>query len=132
MPRTKRKEPPPLESFTINVNNEDIICEVRDGSCKLVYRGSHKRDAYDEKIDSVMEKVVNDYLTPNGRKRVPSSRDYLATSTDFAAQVEIWGFGGINGEDNSPLRKKLYHDVKKHLTIFENAIKAKQNEKNTE
>ena len=132
MPRKKREELPPLESFTFTFNNEDIICEVRDGSCKLVYRGSHKRDEYDEKIDSVMEKVAYDYLTPNGRKRVPSSRDYLATGTDFATQVEIWGFGGINGEDNSTLRKKLYHDVKKRLTIFENAIKAKQNEKNTD
>ena len=131
MPRTTRKEPPPLESFTINVNNEDIICEVRDGSCKLVYRGSHKRDEYEDKLWSVMEKVVDDYLTPQGRKIIRiKNNDYLGNVKKFVTKVELWGYGAKDGGDDSALRKKLYKDVIKQLAIFENAIKARQEEKN--
>ena len=125
MSRPKTVQPLPLSSFSFYSGIMLIEVEVRDGTCYLIYRGSHKRDAYDEKLWKVMEHVVNDYLSVTGRKFVPRDRDYLLSATDFATQVEIWGYGGLNGEDNSALRKKLYPDVKRELKVYQNAINEK-------
>jgi hypothetical protein len=125
MPRAKTIQPLPVSSFSFYYGILLIEVEVRDDTCYLIYRGSHKRDAYDEKLWRVMEHVVNDYLSVTGKKFVPKDRDYLLSATDFATQVEIWGYGGVNGEDNSALRKKLYPDVVRELQVYQNAIDEK-------
>jgi hypothetical protein len=129
MPRPKTIQPQPLSGFSFYHGILLIEVEVRDGTCYLIYRGSHKRDAYEEKLWKVMEHVVNDYLSVSGKKFVPKDRDYLLSATDFATRVEILGYGGLNGEDNSALRKKLYLDVKRELKVYQNAIDEKM--KNT-
>ena len=129
MPRKKTVQPPPISSFSFYHGIALIEVEVRDGTCYLISRGSHKRDKYDEKLWEVMEHVVNDYLSVTGKKFVPKDRDYLLSATDFATQVELWGYGGLNGEDDSARRKKLYSDVKRELQIFQNAVV--ENLKNT-
>ena len=125
MARPKTIQPQPISQFSFYYGILLIEVEVRDGTCYLISRGSHKRDAYDEKLWKVMERVVNDYLSVTGKKFVPKDRDYLSCATDFANQVETWGYGGLNGEDNSALRKKLYPDVKRELKVYQNAIDEK-------
>jgi hypothetical protein len=71
MARPKTIQPLPLSSFSFYSGIMLIEVEVRDETCYLIYRGSHKRDAYDEKLWKVMERVVNDYLSATGKKFVP-------------------------------------------------------------
>ena len=129
MPRKPTVQPQPLYTFQVDVDNETIDVEVRDGSCSLISRGAHKRNAYEDRLWLLMDKVVDDYLSITGKKRVKN--DYLNTATEFAIQAEIWGFGGVNGEDDSALRKKMYKDVKKQLRIFELALETKLNSEGT-
>ncbi|CAN4274308.1 hypothetical protein MCERHM31_01332 [Methylophilaceae bacterium] len=125
MPRAKTIQPPPLYSFSFYYGIVLIEVEVRDDTCYLISRGSHKRNAYEEKLWEVMEHVVTDYLSVNGKKFIPSDKDYLLSATNFATKIETLGFGGVNGEDNSALRKKLYYDVKHELSVFQSAIDEK-------
>jgi hypothetical protein len=125
MPRKPRVDPPPLESFEIEVNGVKIECEIRDETCVIKSPGYANRELSSDRLwNSIMPKVVADYLDVNGRKNVPPSRDYLASPTKFANQVAKWGahFSG----DLSSLRKEYYPKVLKQVQIFENAIKAKK------
>lgn len=125
MPRPKTVQPQPLSEFSFYDGIILVEAEIRDHTCYLIYKGSHKRDTYDEKKWKVMEHVVNDYLSVAGKKFVPKASDYLLRATDFATKVEIWGYGGLDGEDSSALRKKLYPDVKRELKVYQNAIDEK-------
>ncbi len=129
MPRKKTVQPSPISKHSFYHGNRLIEIEVRDDTCYLINRGSHRRDAYVEKLWKVMEHVVPDYLSATGRKSVHKDRDYLLRATDFAIKVESWGDGGLNGEDNSALRKRLYSDVKRELKVYQDAIA--ENIKNT-
>ena len=120
MPRKKTVQPPPLEEITLS---DGIVIEVRDDTCYLVARGSHKRDKYEEKLWKVMDTVVTDYLLPTGNRVAPKKGDYLASGIVFAKHLHLKGYGSSSGEDDSAFRKKLYHDVLRQLTIFENALK---------
>lgn len=122
MPRKKTIQPAPIESFTLD---DGTIVEIRCKECRVIGRGLHKTDKYEEKRDVVFEKVVADYLTSNGKKLIPKEKDYLSSAAKFTRQAEQWGMGDINGADNSALRKKLYRDIVKHITALENAIKNK-------
>lgn len=125
MPRKTRVDPPPLESFEIEVNGEKIECEVRDETCVIKSAGYANRELCSDRLwNSIMPKVVADYLDVNGRKNVPLSKDYLSSPTKFANQVMKWGvhFSG----DLTSLRKDYYPKVLREVQIFENAIKAKK------
>lgn len=125
MPRKPRVDPPPLESFEIEVNGEKIECEIRDKTCVIKSAGYVNRELCSDRLwESIMPKIVADYLNVNGRKNVPLSKDYLASATRFANQVAKWGehFSG----DLSSLRKDYYPKVLKELQIFENAINLKK------
>ena len=120
MPRKKTVQPPPLEEITLS---DGIVIEVRDGTCYLVARGSHKRDQYEEKLWKVMDTVVTDYLLPTGNRVAPKKGDYLENATVFAKRIQCEKYFSPGGEDDSALRKKLYPDVLRQLTVFENAMK---------
>ena len=129
MPRKKTIQPAPIQTIYVHDGIASFEIEIRDNSCYLISRGSHKRDAYNEKLWKVMEHVVQDYLSPSGRKIMPKRmystgelNNYLESPSKFATQFEIWGYSGIDGEDPSAIRKKLYTDVKRELKIFEGAI----------
>ena len=125
MPRKPRVDPPPLESFEMEVDGEKIVCEIRDETCKIKSRGYVHRQLYSNRLwGSIMPKVVNDYLSISGRKNVPSSKDYLASPSKFAHQVTRWGLNPSG--DLTSLRKDYYPRVLKEVQIFENAIKAKK------
>ena len=125
MPRKSRIDPPPLESFEIEVDGEKIVYEIRDETCIIKSAGYANRELCSDRLwNSIMPKVAADYLDVNGRKNVPPSKDYLASPTRFANQVAKWGahFSG----DLSSLRKDYYPKVLKQVQVFENAIKAKK------
>lgn len=124
MPRKPRVDPPPLESFEIEVNGQVVECEVRDESCRLIRRGSHKKDDYEDNLWKIMERVVEDYLTPKGRRSLAKEKDYLISADTFVIRACLWGFGSETGDDGA-LRKRYYKDVLKQVQIFENAIKNK-------
>lgn len=137
MPRPKTVQPQPLSKFSFSFYYGILLIEVevRDGTCYLIYRGSHKRDAYNEKLWKVMEHVVNDYLSVAGKK-LPRGKDYLSSATAFATafatRAKTWGCersDDKDGLDDSAIRKKLYPDVKRELKVFQNAIDEKM--KNT-
>ncbi len=111
MPRKKTIQPAPLEIFHLD---DGTPVEIRDETCCEIRRGSHKTDSYVQKRDHVLEKVFNDYL--DARKgRVKPKTDYLSTATRFAGECELWGFGSVDGNDDSALRKKLYPDIVKQV-----------------
>ncbi len=129
MPRKKTVQPSPISKHSFYHGIRLIEIEVRDSTCYLINRGSHRRDAYVEKLWKVMELVVTDYLSATGRKSVHKDKDYLRNAKTFATKVEIWGYGGLNGEDNSAIRKRLYSDVKRELKVYQDAVA--ENIKNT-
>ena len=125
MPRKRRVDPAPLDKFEIEVNGEKFECEIRDETCVIRSRGYANRELCSDRLwNSIMPKVVADYLDVNGRKNVSPSKDYLASPTRFANQLTKWGkhFSG----DLSSLRKDYYPKVLKQLQIFENAIMQKK------
>ena len=122
MPRKKTIQPAPIQTIYVHDGIASFEIEIRDNSCYLISRGSHKRDAYNEKLWKVMEHVVQDYLSPSGRKLIPRNADYLRSAATFTNQYDLWGYGGFSGADPNAIRKKLYTDVKRQLKIFEGVI----------
>ena len=122
MPRKKTIQPAPIQTIYVHDGIASFEIEIRDNSCYLISRGSHKRDAYNEKLWKVMEHVVQDYLSPSGRKLIPRNADYLRSAATFTNQYDLWGYGGFSGADPNAIRKKLYTDVKRELKILEGAI----------
>ena len=127
MPRKKTVQPPPLEEFVIYHGIMPIQVEIRDETCREVFRGSHMRDKYTDKLYEVADIVAKDYLTPEGPKNVAPEDDYMSTPTRFTDEMmEGWNFGNSHGNDDSAYRKKLYRDVKKEITVLTNAIARKK------
>ena len=125
MTRKPRIDPFPLETFEITHNGEIIICEIRDETCIIKSPGYINRELYSTRLwGSIMPSVVKDYLNVNGRKIVPPSRDYLASPSKFAREMQRLGLNSSG--DLTTLRKDYYPDVLKQVQAFENAIKAKK------
>jgi hypothetical protein len=125
MPRKKTMQPLPLCSFSLL---DRTLVEVRGDGYWEIGRGQHKVIEYEKKRDEVLERVVNDYLTKAGRKAV--TPDYLDTGRKFARQCERWAFGDVDGLDDSSLRKKLYKDILKNISILESSIEASKAQEN--
>ena len=121
MPRKKTVQPQPLRTF---YENGEPIAEERDETCKIIGRGLHKQDAYEKKLYEVLAKVVNDYLTPKGRKKILPENDYLSSPAKFFHKVTQWGLAASDA-DESTIRNRLYKDTKKFILDCENAIKNK-------
>jgi hypothetical protein len=125
MPRKPRVDPPPLDSFQIEVNGQNYIFETRDGACIVKSAGYINRELFSARLwDQIMPRVLADYLDLKGRKVVPSSKDYLANPNRFANKMAQLGLN-FSG-DLTSLRKDYYPRVLKELQIFENAIKSKK------
>ena len=129
MPRKKTIQPDPL--YEIPLPNGDAI-EVRDDSCQEIGRGLHKVHTFENKRDAVLENVVDDYFKPGKssadswvfREDLTDAEDYLATATRFARWMELHGYAGTEGKDDSALRKKLYPEILIHVKSLKNALAA--------
>lgn len=125
MPRKPRVDPPPLDSFEMEVDGQRYVVETRGESCIIKSAGYINRELYSTRLwNDLMPKVLEDYMDMSGRKNLPASKDYLASPSKFARQVLKWGahFTG----DLTSLRKDYYPDVLKQVQLFDNAIKAKK------
>ena len=120
MPRKKTIQPLPVEWFTLP---DGIIVEIRDETCKIIGRGLHKQDAYEKKLYEVLAKVVNDYLTPKGRKKILPANDYLSNPTKFWRKIVCTGGMAASGADDSTVRRRLYKDIKQIISQLEKGIK---------
>ena len=116
MPRKKTVQPEPLERFHLPDGTEvDIV----DETCWPIGRGQHfARDFQSQIVEPILKKIVDDYLSPNGAKKVDA---YLSSATTFAHQVASWGFLGEEGRDDSNVRKKWYMRIKIHFDALINA-----------
>ena len=129
MPRKKTVQPEPLES--IQLPNE-VVVEIRDDGCRVIGRGLHKVDAFEKKRDAVLQMVIDDYFKPGEsssdrwvyREDLTDAADYLATATRFARWMELHGYAGTEGKDDSALRKKLYPEILIHVKSLKNALAA--------
>ena len=120
MPRKKTIQPEPIESFTLD---DGTIIEIRDESCQIKSRGSHKRDAYEKNRDNILEKVVPMYVTPAGRKKRSSrQKDILKSASEFERWYTIEGFPERN---EAEVRKRLYKDIKSNVQTYINAVENK-------
>ena len=125
MPRRQTIQPPPLDSFSLN--NGVTKGAVRDETCRIIGRGLHKVDAFEAKRDGILEIAFNDYLSPDevDPKRHPWKMktsikdDYLASATKFARKMQILGYGGKEGADDSALRKSYYPDIMVNFRVWQ-------------
>ena len=122
MPRKKPNKPEPIESVLVKDSFGDTLFEVYAEEDWPKERGWNNRLPYLGKFNIVLEKVVNDYLGPSGKKRLPPTKDYMLSATLFAQQCQLWGLGGEDGTDDSSFRKKLYKDIRFEITGLTNAI----------
>ena len=129
MPRKKTVQPLPLEELIlddgtiIDLRHEEYI-EVRDETCQKIGKGMHNHYPFLKKRDEVLLMVGNDYLTPEGRKKILPENDYLSSPAKFFHKVTQWGLAASDA-DESTIRNRLYKDTKKFILDCENAIKNK-------
>ncbi|MDG2472087.1 MAG: hypothetical protein P8M71_03115 [Pseudomonadales bacterium] len=119
MPRKKRVDPDPLESFSLE---DGTIFEIRDGSCTIKSRGWKNRDQYEENRDHVLEKVLPIYVTQTGRKKPNSRDDILKSGAAFERWYTLQGFPERNETD---IRKRLFKDIKEMIGTYANAVENK-------
>ena len=120
MSRPKRVDPDPLETFTLE---DGTIVEIRDESCQIKSRGSHKTDAYVKNRDNVLMEVVPMYVSPAGRKKLGRrQKDILKSGAEFERWYTLQGYPE---RDESQIRDKLYKDVKRQIESFVKAIENK-------
>jgi hypothetical protein len=55
MPRAKKPKGQPIESFVVQVDGEDVICEVWENSADEGTRGAHMRRKRDQIYDVVLK-----------------------------------------------------------------------------
>ena len=122
MPRKKPNKPEPIESVLVEDSVGDILLEVYAEEDWPKERGWNNKLPYLEKFNIVLEKVVNDYLGPSGKKRLPPTKDYMLSATLFAQKCQLWGLSGEDGADDSSFRKKLYNDIRFELAVLKKAI----------
>ena len=54
MPRAKKPKPQPNETFVIQVDDQEVICEVWENSADEGTRGSHMRRKFDAAFDAAL------------------------------------------------------------------------------
>ena len=119
MPRKKTVQPDPLESLILD---DGTIVEIRDESCQIIGRGLHKRDAYENNRDNVLEKIVPIYVDRNGKKTLGRRQmDPLKSAAEFERWYTLQGFPERNETD---VRKRLYKDIKSQIKVYINAVEA--------
>ena len=115
MPRKKTIQPNPIESTD--------LYEVRDETCWPIGRGQHNNFKKWKRIDEILEIVVVEYLDKEGRKIQDGELgDYMQNATVFSEEMQLRGFAGEDGVDDSSLRKSIYPEVKRRLDAFTRAI----------
>ena len=119
MPRRKTIQPEPIE----RLNYDDLVIEVRNRETRLIGRGLHNRQGFEETLDKIIQFVSTDhfqrYSTKNPKSVLACVRpDYLRDASSFARKCELKGIP----RDNSALRKRYYQAIIDWLTMVETAL----------
>ena len=110
MPRKRKLEAPPIESFKLN----GVEVELRDETCWWVGSGqasalehylSIKKPIYAHINEILFEGADANKLKVTGIQEV---KEIFATPTKFAKQCAMWGVFGSEGKDDTNARKIWY------------------------
>lgn len=120
MPRKKPVEPDPLQVIE---DNGVIIGEVRDETCWVMSRGAHRTLQYNrDRLDPALKWAADKYfgLDTKGNRSVQPNTDFMKSAAKFCMALQLAGhYPAGDRDDDSSLRKKLYKDVKLHITALE-------------
>ena len=119
MPRRKKAQPEPFEHF----NYDDLTIEVRNRATRLIGRGLHNRQAFEEIADKILEFVSTDYFRKYSNNKPESILTcrrprYLSDASSFARTCELRGIP----RENSALRKRYYQQIIDWITMIEAAF----------
>jgi len=82
-------------------------------------------------LDEIFKKVAEDYIDSDQKKSITPRKDYLKKASEFAKELELRGYGGPEGTDDSSLRKRYYKDINKRIKAFKNLIERNKTSTNT-
>ena len=128
MPRKKKIEPLPLETF----NYEGLDFEVRDESSWELGRGQASAlEHYITRVKPIYENINetlfkgdgSDELRKNGIAEV---KRIFETASSFSHQLALWGILNSEGMDDTNARKLWYPKIKHQVMSAINAFEAKK------
>jgi hypothetical protein len=122
MSRKKTIELPPIIS-SFEVDGEIIALEIPHPDHKEIGKGSHQKNLVEAKLQKLVDDIYLDFFTPEGIvKPTTEKNNYLDSGHKFAKHAEELGYGGLDGADNSALRKTYYPIIKALFDEFKRVL----------
>ena len=120
MPRAKKPKAQPIESFVVQVDGEDVICEVWENSADEGTRGAHMRRKRDQIYDVVLKYCEAGLAGDSNFKQQKVKRliDGSEPLTAFGAIIV-----NLAKQERIRLGKTLSEDIAKSVRIHYAAIK---------
>ena len=128
MPRKKKIEPLPLETFTY----EGIDFEVRDESSWALGRGQHSSLEHYLEREKVIYAGINNILFKNNDSNelrengIETVKEIFNSPTSFVNAISKWGVFGEEGTDTTDARKEWYPRYKREIFAVFRAYEKKQ------
>ena len=120
MPRAKKPKAQPIESFVVQVDGEDVICEVWENSADEGTRGAHMRRKRDQIYDVVL-KYCEAGLACDSNFKQQKIKRLIDGSEPLTAFGEI--IVTLAKQERIRLGKTLSEDIAKSVRIHYAAIK---------
>jgi len=119
MPRAKKPKAQPIESFFVQVDGEDVICEVWENSADEGTRGAHMRRKRDQIYDVVL-KYCEAGLAGDSNFKQQKIKRLIDGSEPLTAFGEI--IVTLAKQERIRLGKTLSEDIAKSVRIHYAAI----------
>ena len=119
MPRAKKPKTQPIESFVVQVDGEDVICEVWENSADEGTRGAHMRRKRDQIYDVVL-KYCEAGLAGDSNFKQQKIKGLIDGSEPLTAFGEI--IVTLAKQERIRLGKTLSEDIAKSVRIHYAAI----------
>ena len=119
MPRAKKPKAQPIESFVVQVDGEDVICEVWENSADEGTRGAHTRRKRDQIYDVVL-KYCEAGLAGDSNFKQQKIKRLIDGSEPLTAFGEI--IVTLAKQERIRLGKTLSEDIAKSVRIHYAAI----------
>ena len=123
MPRKRKIEPLPIETFTLG----GVTFEVRDETCWPLGRGQSKAMEHYELREKIIFSKIEEILFDNGQDQRPSRmgiekvKEIFRRPKNFVSALDEWGVMGTNAVDDSDARQIWFPRYKAKILA---AIKA--------
>lgn len=127
MPRAKRPKPQPNETFTIQVDGQEVMCEVWENFADEGTRGAHMRSKFDVAFDATLA-YCESGLSENSNITKQKVTRLIQGEESLAAFGKI--ITTITRTKNIKIGKTLSELVAKRIRNHYLAIKNAQAEKN--